>query len=202
MLLPNWQSEMLQQLNRCINIDTPTFLELLLGNNFLGGIILGNRRTWRHRFSEDLWRQEMFGQLLVNLHFTVVLIKLQLGNPLDEALSLMINLLQLRPASGYDARKLEEANLAVLFAMLALSAFAGTGVPIWQKPDVPVAKRGIVEVDLVVVNGFIGIFPSGCLNNVLALDLEEDVVGRKRSHWLLGNGIDAVWDCGPAGDGR
>ena len=68
---------------------------------------------------------------------------------------LRIDYVQLRPTSRDDARELEESNLAVLLAMLALLALVGSCVPIRQKLDALVALGDVVEVNLVVEAGLV-----------------------------------------------
>jgi len=82
----------------------------------------------------------------------------------------------------------------MLLAVLALFTFARAGEPVWQEPDILVAKRHVVQVDLVIVDRFVRVLACDRLDDELALDLEEDVVGRERPHGLLGDVIEARWD--------
>ena len=118
----------------------------------LGTLLGGRIRTSRQL---DHSRQHILGELLVSLHVAIVLFDLTLSNLLDECLGLRIDFGQLRPASRNDSGELEESDLAMLLAMLALLSLAGPGVPIRQEPDALVALGNVVKVYLVVEAGLV-----------------------------------------------
>jgi len=78
--------------------------------------------------------------------------------------------------------------------MLALLALARSGVPIRKKLGVSVTLRDVVQKYLVVVDGFVGVFASGCLYDKLALNLEKYMVGCERSNWLPGDVVNSRWN--------
>jgi len=70
--------------------------------------------------------------------------------------------------------------------MLALPAFAWSGIPIWKQLDTSVSTGDVAQERFIIMDGFVSVRSGSVLNDVFTLDLEEDVVGSERAHGLLG----------------
>jgi len=62
-------------------------------------------------------------------------------------------------------------------AMFTLLTLARSGEPIQQKLGQSVSTGDIVDIEFIIVDGFIGVGSGGGLDDKFAFDLKEDVVG-------------------------
>ena len=188
---------------QCRQVDRITLLTGLnrrfLGGSILTGLLVVEGRgggPWRRllvlHFATTLRNNNrsdhVLGKILsVLLQFTLILIKLlarKLGNKL---LDIRISLFQLGPTRGDDPRELEEADLAMLLAMLTLRSPSRSKVPVGEELSVFVSFWHIVDEGLALMNrlALVGIFTCHGLNNELTLDLEVDMVGSQGTLRLL-----------------
>mmetsp|Transcript_4225 Transcript_4225/g.9458 ORF Transcript_4225/g.9458 Transcript_4225/m.9458 type:complete len:240 (-) Transcript_4225:176-895(-) len=149
----------------------------------LGGLFLG-------LFLGD--NVQVLDELLVFPHLLIVFVELPLRDRSDERFRLGIDLLELAPPLGDDAREFEEAYHSVLLAVFALLPLSGPGVPVRTEPGVAVADRNIGYANLPVGGRLIGVVSREALDDVLALELEKNVIAGQRPHGLLGGDRELV----------
>src|SRR6056300_681691 len=73
----------------------------------------------------------------------------------------------------------------MLLAMLTLlTTLARTKVPFGRQLDLSVSLRHVIQVDFIIMQGLVCIFPIHGLDDVLTLDLKEGMVSSQRTQWL------------------